>query len=103
MNDKINTKPITYEDWLDLGHVIVPTDQKKARVSWKKEDFSLTKEEWKNNHTKAQIALRLDHHIDLDIDNFVVRRFITRYLKDCGAVYGRKNNPDSHYLWTGSC
>jgi len=67
MNDKINTKPITYEDWLDLGHVIIPTDQKKARVSWKKEDFSLTKEEWKNNHAKAQIALRLDKHIDLDI------------------------------------
>ena len=39
MNDKINTKPITYEDWLDLGHVIIPTDQKKARVSWKKDDF----------------------------------------------------------------
>ena len=83
MNDKINTKPITYEDWLDLGHVIVPTDQKKARVSWKKEDFSLTKEEWKNNHSKAQIALRLDKHIDLDIDNFV---FI---YKLCGLNFHR--------------
>ena len=103
MNDEIIKKPITYEDWLDLGHVIVPTDQKKSRVSWKAEDFSLTKEEWKNNHSKAQIALRLDKHIDLDIDNFVVRRFITHYLKDCGASYGRKNNPNSHYLWTGSC
>ena len=39
MNDKINKNPITYEDWLDLGHVIIPTDQKKARVSWKKDDF----------------------------------------------------------------
>jgi len=103
MNDKITKNPITYEDWLDLGQVIIPTDQKKARVSWKKEDFSLTKEEWKNNHLKAQIALRLDKHIDLDIDNFVVRRFITHYLKDCGAIYGRKNNPNSHYLWIGSC
>ena len=63
MNDKINKIPVTYEDWLDLGHVIIPTDQKKARVSWKKDDFSLTKEEWKNNYSKAQIALRLDSHI----------------------------------------
>ena len=103
MNEKINKAPINYEDWLDLGHVIIPTDQKKARVSWKKDDFSLTKEEWKNNYSKAQIALRLDNHIDLDIDNPVVRRFIAHYLKDCGAIYGRRNNPNSHYLWTGSC
>ena len=104
MNYKFNNKtPNTYEDWLNLGHVIIPTDQKKARVSWKKEDFSLTKEEWKNNHSKAQIALRLDKHIDLDIDNPIVGRFIQHYLKDCGAVYGRKNNPYSHYLWEGSC
>ena len=45
MNEKINKIPINYEDWLDLGHVIIPTDQKKARVSWKKDDFSLTKED----------------------------------------------------------
>ena len=44
-----------------------------------------------------------DNNIDLDIDNPVVRRFITHYLKDCGAIYGRRNNPNSHYLWTGSC
>jgi|TARA_R110000751_G_scaffold2505_1_gene13557 hypothetical protein len=103
MNEKINKNPVTYEDWLNLGHVIIPTDQKKARVSWKKEDFSLTKEDWKNYHAKAQIALRLDKHIDLDVDNYVVGRFINHYLKSCGATYGRRNNPKSHYLWTGSC
>ena len=103
MNEKINKKPTTYEDWLDQGYVIIPTDQKKSRIKWKDENFSLTKEEWKNNYSKAQIALRLDNHIDLDIDNYTVGRFIPHYLKSCGAIYGRKNNPKSHYLWTGSC
>ena len=59
MNNEINKSPVTYEDWLDLRYVIIPTDQKKARVSWKKEDFTLTKEEWKNNHSKAQKELNL--------------------------------------------
>ena len=103
MNEEIIKKPITYEDWLDLGHVIIPTDQKKARVKWGDENFKLTKEEWKTNHSNAQIALRLDSHIDLDIDNFTVTRFVGYYLKSCGAVFGRKNNPKSHYLWKGSC
>lgn len=103
MNEEIIKKPITYEDWLELGHVIIPTYQKKAVVKWGKEDFKLTKEEWKTNHSNAQIALRLDSHIDLDIDNFTVTRFVGYYLKSCGAVFGRKNNPKSHYLWKGSC
>ena len=101
MNEKVNKIPITYEDWLDLGHVIIPTDQKKARVSWKKEDFSLTKEEWKTNYKHCEIALRLDQDIDLDVDNDLAKRFIPSYLKACDAVSGRKGNPVSHYWWAG--
>lgn len=103
MNEEIIKKPITYEDWLELGHVIIPTYQKKAVVKWGKEDFKLTKEEWKTNHSNAQIALRLDNHTDLDVDNPVIRGFVKYYLKECGAIFGRKNNPTSHYLWNGSC
>ena len=101
MNDEIIKKPITYEDWLDLGHVIVPTDQKKSRVSWKAEDFSLTKEEWKKNYTHCEIALRLDQDVDLDVDNALAKRFIPTYIKACDAVSGRKGNPVSHYWWSG--
>lgn len=102
MNEEIIKKLITYEDWLDSGHVIIPTDQKRARVKWGEKNFKLTKEEWKENHPGAQIALRLDNHIDLDIDNFTTTRFVGYYLKSCGAIFGRKNNPKSHYLWKGS-
>ena len=83
MNEKINKAPVTYEDWIDLGRVIIPCDTKQAVVEkWSDPDFKITKEEWRIEHINKQIGLRLDHHIDLDIDNFVVRRFITRYLKD---------------------
>ena len=39
MNDKIK-KPITYEDWIDLGRVIIPCDTKQAVVEkWSDPDF----------------------------------------------------------------
>jgi hypothetical protein len=50
MNDKIK-KPITYEDWIDLGRVIIPCDTKQAVVEkWSDPDFKITKEEWRIEH-----------------------------------------------------
>ena len=80
MNNEINKSPVTYEDWLDLRYVIIPTDQKKARVSWKKDDFSLTKEEWKNKYSDKEIGLRLDNTVDLDLDNSRAKVFANKYL-----------------------
>ena len=63
MNDKINKIPVTYEDWIDLGRVIIPCDTKQAVVEkWSSPDFKITKEEWKTEHSTKQIGLRLDQY-----------------------------------------
>jgi hypothetical protein len=103
MNDNINKAPVTYEDWLNLGRVIIPCDTKQAVVEkWSDPDFKITKEEWRIEHTTKQIGLRLDQYIDFDIDNPVVKRFVGDHIKSCGAIFGRRNNPSSHYLWSGT-
>jgi|TARA_A100001201_G_scaffold1853_2_gene4765 hypothetical protein len=103
MNDKINKAPVTYEDWIDLGRVIIPCDTKQAVVEkWSDPDFKITKEEWRIEHATRQIGLRLDQYIDFDIDNPIVKKFVADHIKSCGAIFGRKNNPSSHYLWSGT-
>ena len=103
MNDNINKAPVTYEDWLNLGRVIIPCDTKQAVVEkWSDPDFKITKEEWRIEHTTKQIGLRLDQYIDFDIDNPVVKRIVGDHIKSCGAIFGRRNNPSSHYLWAGT-
>ena len=103
MNDKIIKAPVTYEDWIDLGRVIIPCDTKQAVVEkWSDPDFKITKEEWRIEHATKQIGLRLDQYIDFDIDNPVVKRFTSDHIKSCGAIFGRRNNPSSHYIWSGT-
>ena len=103
MNDKIIKAPVTYEDWIDLGRVIIPCDTKQSVVEkWSDPDFKITKEEWRIEHATKQIGLRLDQYIDFDIDNPVVKRFVGDHIKSCGAIFGRRNNPSSHYLWSGT-
>ena len=47
MNEKINKAPVTYEDWIDLGRVIIPCDTKQSVVEkWSDPDFKITREEW---------------------------------------------------------
>ena len=102
MNKKFDKAPVNYEDWLNLGRVIIPCLKGKPVVSdWSNPNFKITKEEWRTNYTHCEIALRLDQDIDLDIDNDLVKRFITSYIKSCDAVSGRRGNPSSHYWWKG--
>ena len=102
MNDKTTKAPVNYEDWLDLGRVIIPCLKGKPVVSdWSNPNFKITKEEWRTNYTHCEIALRLDQDIDLDVDNDLVKRFITSHIKSCDAVSGRRGNPSSHYWWKG--
>jgi len=97
----MNKEPINYMDWLDLGRVIIPCLKGTPKVKkYTDPDFKIEKDIWSRDHETAEIALRLDHDIDLDIDNEFVKRFINYYIKDCGAVFGREGNPTSHYLWT---
>ena len=98
-----NRAPVTYEEWIDDGYIIIPCMRGTPIVKdWTNPNFKITKEEWKNNYRHCEIALRLDHNIDLDIDNALVKRFIDQYVRSCGAISGRGGNPRSHYWWKGT-
>jgi hypothetical protein len=98
----IKDSPNTYEDWLDLNKIIIPCKKGKPDIGkWSREDLLITKEEWKNSHKGCEIALRLDHDVDLDIDNSIAKRFVDKYIKYCGAISGRPSNPTSHYWFKG--
>ena len=100
MNEKIEKQPVSYEDWIDLGRVIIPCLKGTPEVKdWSNPDFKITKEEWKQKYQHCEIALRLDQDTDFDIDNPIVQRFTNLYLKNKNAVFGRYSNPTSHYIW----
>ena len=99
----MNNEPKNYEDWLNLGRVIIPCYKgkpKKGITGYTQEDFKIEKDIWNRDHGTAEIALRLDHDVDLDVDNELIKNFIPYYINDCGAVFGRDGNPSSHYLWS---
>ena len=97
----MNKEPISYIDWLDLGRVIIPCLKGIPKVKkYTDPDFKIEKDIWNRDHETAEIALRLDNDIDLDIDNEFVKKFLHFYVKDCGAIFGRDGNPTSHYLWS---
>src|SRR6056300_47003 len=103
MNDEIIKKPVSYEDWINLGRVIIPCLKGTQEVKdWSSPDFKITKEEWKQKYQHCEIALRLDQDTDFDIDNPIVRRFTDLYLKNKDSIFGRKSNPTSHYVWNDS-
>ena len=95
-----NWAPITYDDWYDQGHEVIPCIDKKPVIKeWTKQKFQ--REVWKHKyHTGYQKGLKLGGKTDFDIDNHFAKRFI-ELLKSCGAIYGRKSNPNSHYLFLG--
>ena len=97
----MNKEPISYIDWLEYGRVIIPCLKGTPKVKkYTDPDFKIEKDIWNRDHETAEIALRLDHDVDLDIDNEFVKRFLPYYIKDCGAIFGREGNPTSHYIWT---
>ena len=54
MNEKIVKAPITYEDWIDLGRVIIPCDTKQSVVEkWSDPDFKITKDSTLNGKIEA--------------------------------------------------
>ena len=100
MDESVNTSPVSYEDWIDLGRVIIPCLKGTPEVkNWASPDFKITKEEWKQKYSHCEIALRLDQDTDFDIDNPIVRRFTDIYLKNKSSIFGRDSNPTSHYIW----
>ena len=77
MIDEFNSKgPVNYEHWIDSDRIIIPCMRGIPIVKdWTNPNFKITKEEWRNNYSHCEIALRLDQDIDLDIDNEFVKRF----------------------------
>ena len=97
-----NKPPISYEDWINLDKIIIPCLKgRPIAKDWQKPSFKITKEEWKNKYLHCAMGLRLDENIDFDIDNDLTKRFIDKYVKSNGAIYGRPTNPRSHYWWKG--
>ena len=93
-----NSAPTSPKQWIDQGFDITPCRQKEAFTKkWQTE--TLTAKDFKPNDN---IGLKLKGIIDFDIDNPVAQKFIKKYLKSCGAIYGRKHNPESHYLFKES-
>ena len=63
----IEQQPITYENWIDSGRIIVPCLKGTPIVpNWNDSNFKITKEEWKTKYTHCAIGLRLDQDIDFD-------------------------------------
>ena len=94
-----NGAPTTYDEWFDQGHEVIPCKDKRPVIKeWSERKFQ--REVWKHKyHTGYQLGLKLGGKTDIDIDNPIIKKFINLYLKSCGAIYGRKSNPSSHYLF----
>ena len=98
----INNGPNTYEHWIDSGRIIIPCLKGRPIVkNWQDPNFKISKDEWKTKYLHCAMGLRLDENIDFDIDNDLTKRFIDKYVKSNGAIYGRPSNPRSHYWWKG--
>ena len=100
-NKKLNSGPTTYEDWYSLGYILIPCDGSRPVVSWRDENFNITKEEWKSKYLDRSLGLRLDTLIDFDVDHPRAKAFAEKWLGGCDAVFGRDHNPTSHYMWKG--
>ena len=93
-----NNAPTSPQEYIDQGFDITPCREKKAYTKdWQKK--KLTAKDFKPNDN---IGLKLKGITDFDIDNPIAQKFIKKYLKSCGAIFGRKHNPESHYLFKES-
>jgi len=94
-NDGAPRKP---KQWMELGRNLVPLFEGVPIINdWQNKTLKLS--DFKN---VFQYGIRLDQDTDFDIDNHFIKRFAGKYLKSSGAVLGRKSNPSSHYLFSGS-
>jgi len=93
-----NGSPESPFSWINQGYDITPCKDKRPIVTnWQNKTIKF--DQWEDNYMTFQIGLKLNGLVDFDIDNHFVGRFVKRYLKSSGASYGRKGNPESHYLF----
>ena len=98
----------TPQEYLDKGFNITPCgakDPKTGELNSKRprlSEWQKTKATAKDFNGKDNIGLILDTCTDIDIDNAKVKEFISLgYIKPCSAIYGRKSNGRSHYVFKG--
>ena len=97
-----NGAPETYVEWIEQNHDVTPCLNKQPIVKgWTKQENYVLVSEWKKKYLNHQVGLILNGKTDFDIDNHFIKRFVGKHLKSCGAIYGRKSNPLSHYLFKG--
>ena len=88
----------TPQEYLNKNLPIIPCDGKvPVARSWQDRDFNA--EDFKPGNN---IGLKMDKHFDIDIDNQLCKKFLSYYMERPSAIYGRKSNPGSHWLYKGT-
>ena len=98
----------TPQEYLDKGYNITPCGAKNPETGEfnpkrpKLKDWPKQKATLKDFNGKDNIGMIHDQDINVDIDNQKVKGFINLgYLQSGGSIYGRKSNPESHYVFKG--
>ena len=88
----------TPQEYLNKKLPIIPCDGKMPIFkSWQDRDFN--EEDFKPGNN---IGLKMAKHFDIDIDNQLCKKFLSYYMETPSAIYGRKSNPGSHWLYKGA-
>ena len=89
--------PTTPEEYLKLSLEITPCNGKRPVIPhWP--THKADKGDFKPNNN---IGLKMTGLTDIDCDNHFVKRFIGKYLLSPASTFGRKSNPNSHYIFSG--
>lgn len=100
MNNIIQLKQNTIRQYLNKGLPILPChkNSKEPKIdNWSK----VTKVTAEDFGVDDNIGLRNDNTINIDVDNPLVHLHISPVKSQCKAIYGRKSNPESHYVFEG--
>ena len=87
----------TPQEYLNKKLPIIPCEGKMPIVkAWQDKEFQL--EDFKPGNN---IGLKMKKYFDIDIDNPACKKFLPYYMETPSAIYGRKSNPGSHWLYKG--
>ena len=87
----------TPQEYLNKKLPIIPCDGKMPiQKNWQNTDATI--EDFKPGNN---IGLKMEKHFDIDIDNQLCKKFLNYYMEVPSAIYGRKSNPGSHWLYKG--
>ena len=92
------TGPINHKQYEAEGIKVIPCfpGQKRPKdMAWDKPEYIGVFGSEDNN------GIRLDEHIDCDIDNQLAKIFFAHFVQPSSAIYGRKSNKASHRLYKG--